>query len=110
MQHEFNPVMVYTSCDDEDACREIARLVLDRRLAACVQVMAPMTSFYWWDDQIASDSEYLVSMKSDRSLFEQLAAAIRSIHPYEVPEIVATDISALDHDYADWMKETLRHG
>ena len=110
MLQEFRPVMVYTSCDDQDACREIARLVLDRKLAACVQLMAPMTSFYWWNDQIAEDSEYLMTMKGERSLFDELVSAIRSIHPYDVPEIIATDIIALDHDYAIWMRETIGHG
>lgn len=110
MSKDFQPVVVYTSCDDETVCRDIARLVLEKRLAACVQLMSPMTSFYWWDGRIASDSEYLLTMKSEYSLFDRLVAAIRSIHPYEVPEIIATDITGIDAEYAAWMQETMRHG
>lgn len=110
MQQDLQPILVYTSCDDRLICRDIAGLVLEKRLAACVQVMAPMTSFYWWEDRIASDNEYLVTMKSDGRLFDELVKAIRSIHPYEVPEIIAAEIVAVDADYCRWMKESLRHG
>ena len=110
MVKDFQPVMVYTSCDDQAVCRDIAHLVLEKRLAACVQLMSEMTSYYWWEGRIASDSEYQLTMKSERSLFGVLVKTIRSIHPYEVPEIIATDITDVDADYAAWMQETLSHG
>lgn len=110
MQQDIQPIVVYTSCDDKTVCARIARLVLEKRLAACAQVMAPMTSFYWWKKEIAQDDEYLLALKSHRHLFDQLAAAIRSIHSYEVPEIIATEITAIDSDYAAWMREELSHG
>ncbi|MEJ2057316.1 MAG: divalent-cation tolerance protein CutA [Desulfofustis sp.] len=110
MQQEIQPIVVYTSCDDKDVCARIARFVLEKRLAACVQLTAPMTSFYWWKDDIARDEEYLLALKSHRHLFDQLAAAIRSIHPYEVPEIIATEIIEIDSGYAAWMREELSHG
>lgn len=110
MQQEIQPIVVYTSCDDKSICESIARLVLEKRLAACAQLMTPMTSFYWWKDAIAQDEEYLLALKSHRHLFDQLAAAIRSIHTYEVPEIIATEISAVDSGYAAWMREELSYG
>ncbi len=110
MQQEIQPIVVYTSCDDRSVCERIARFVLEKRLAACAQVMAPMTSFYWWNNEIAQDEEYLLTLKSHRHLFDQLAAAVRSIHPYEVPEIIATEIAAVDSGYAAWMREELGHG
>ncbi|MBT8329723.1 MAG: divalent-cation tolerance protein CutA, partial [Desulfofustis sp.] len=69
-----------------------------------------MTSLYWWKGEIASDSEYLLSMKSDRNLFNRLVEAIRSVHPYEVPEIIATDVVDVDREYSAWMREELDHG
>ncbi len=110
MPKDFKPVVVSTSCDDQAVCRDIAQLVLEKRLAACVQLMSPMTSFYWWEGRMARDSEYLLVMKSERSLFGQLVKTVRSIHPYDVPEIIATDITDIDADYAGWMQETLGHG
>jgi len=110
MQQDIQPIVVYTSCDDQTVCARIAKLALEKRLAACAQVMAPMTSFYWWKKEITQDDEYLLALKSHRHLFEQLAGAIRSIHSYEVPEIIATEITAIDSDYAAWMREELSHG
>lgn len=110
MQQEIQPIVVYTSCDDRSICESIARLALEKRLAACAQLMAPMTSFYWWKNDIARDDEYLLALKSHRHLFDQLAAAIRSIHSYEVPEIIATEVIEVDSGYAAWMRDELSYG
>ena len=107
---DFQPVVVSTSIDKEEAALAIAKRVLGKRLAACVHIHPPMTSLYWWQGEIASDSEYLLSMKSDRTLFDRLVEAIRSVHPYEVPEITATSIVAVDKEYGAWMREELDHG
>ena len=107
---DFQPVVVSTSVDKEEAAQSIAKLVLGQRLAACVHIHTPMTSLYWWQGEIASDNEYLLNMKSDRTLFDRLVEAIRSVHPYEVPEIIATDIVDVDQKYGAWMREELDHG
>ena len=109
MVNNMQPIVVTTSIDKEDAAHKLAELVLKKRLAACVQILPPVTSLYWWKGQIASDSEYLLNMKSDRKYFKRLAQAIRSLHSYEVPEIIATAIVEIDQHYASWMKEELDH-
>lgn len=110
MDHEQNPVVISTSCDSEQMAHDIGRLMLEKRLAACVQILPPITSLYWWQGEIAKDNEFLVTMKSDRRLFERISKEIRSIHPYEVPEIIATPVVDVDEEYARWMKEELDHG
>ena len=107
MDHEQQPVVVSTTCDSEQMAHQIGKHVLEKRLAACVQILPAITSLYWWQKEIAKDDEFLVTMKSDHRLFERLAGEIRSIHPYEVPEIIATPIVGVDEDYARWMKEEL---
>ncbi len=109
MHSDLRPVLVSTTCSKREDGLEIAKAVLEKRLAACVQVCAQMTSMYWWQNKIAEDTEYLITMKSDRVLFEKLAIAIRSVHPYEVPEIIAVDIAAVDEDYGRWMGEELSY-
>ncbi|MFW2365588.1 MAG: divalent-cation tolerance protein CutA [Desulforhopalus sp.] len=109
MVHDTQPVIVTTSIDQEDVAIKLAELVLEKRLAACVQILPPVTSRYWWKGQIASDKEYLLNMKSDRKLFDRLADAIRSVHSYEVPEIIATSVVEIDEEYAIWMKEELEY-
>lgn len=110
MDHELHPVVISTSCDSEQMAHDIGRHMLEKRLAACVQILPPITSLYWWQGEIAKDNEFLVTMKSDRILFERISKEIRSIHPYEVPEIIATPVVDVDEDYARWMKEELDHG
>ena len=107
MVHDIQPVVVTTSIDKEDVAHKLAELVLEKRLAACVQILPPVTSLYWWKGQIAKDKEYLLNMKSDRKLFDRLVKIIRSVHSYEVPEIIATAIVEIDQEYSNWMKEEL---
>jgi len=106
----MRPILVTTSCDKETEGHNIAVQVLEKRLAACVQISAPVRSCYWWDNKITTDTEYLVVMKSEHSLFTELAKTIKLMHSYEVPEIVATDIVEIDDAYAQWLKEELRNG
>lgn len=105
----IQPVLVTTTVDKEEVAQAIAKLVLEKRLAACVQILPPITSLYWWQGEIASDTEYLISMKSDRKLFNLLNDTIGAVHSYEVPEIIATEIVEIDNDYAAWMKKELSY-
>ncbi|MGI9536913.1 MAG: divalent-cation tolerance protein CutA [Desulfocapsaceae bacterium] len=107
MVHDMQPIVVTTSIDKEDVAQKLAELVIKERLAACVQILPPVTSLYWWQGEIASDKEFLLNMKSDRILFDRLVNVIRSVHSYEVPEIIATGIVEMDQEYANWMKEEL---
>ena len=109
MVQEIQPVMVTTTVDKEEDAQAIAKIVLEKRLAACVQILPPITSLYWWEGEIASDKEYLVSIKSDRNLFNHLIDSIRAVHSYEVPEIIATEIVEIDKDYSAWMKKELNY-
>ena len=106
----MRPILVTTSCDNETEGRNIAVQVLEKRLAACVQISAPVRSCYWWDNKITTDTEYLVVMKSEHALFTELAETIKLMHSYKVPEIVATDIVEIDDAYGQWLKEELRNG
>lgn len=103
----MQPVIVTTSCEKKKDAENIAVLVLKKRLAACVQISSPVTSSYWWKDKIVTDKEYLVNMKSDNALFERLAEVIRKVHPYEIPEIVATELIAVDKAYMRWLSGEL---
>lgn len=106
----MQPIIVTTTCGRKEDAERIAINVLEKRLAACVQLSGPVTSSYWWDQKISIDTEYLVTMKSDRYLFEKLTDAIRAVHPYEVPEIIAVDIVAIDEGYRQWLRAELENG
>jgi periplasmic divalent cation tolerance protein len=95
-----------TTARQEDAQR-IARGLVERRLAACVQVLGPIESTYWWQGQIEVSQEWLCTIKGRRDLYPRIEAAIRELHPYEVPEILALPIVAGGPDYLEWMNQEL---
>ncbi len=85
--------------------QRIAKAVLEQRLAACVQIIEPVTSLYWWRGAIEHSTEWMCLMKTRRALFNALCAAIRALHSYETPEIVATPIVMGDGAYLAWLRE-----
>ncbi len=102
----MQPVVVTTSCGSFEEAEKIAHQVLGERLAACVQI-SPVQSMYWWNDVIESEKEYIVNMKSKRAFWDRLIVKIKEHHSYEVPEIIATDITAVDNSYRLWLNTEL---
>ena len=97
-------IQVFTTVDSEDAANQIARAVVERRVAACAQVLGPITSTYWWEGAVETSLEWLCLIKSTESQFGSLEAAIRDKHPYDVPEILAVPVSAGSSAYLDWLR------
>ena len=81
-----------------------------QRLAACVQLLAPMTSIYRWQGQVEHETERLLLAKSTASLFAAICAAVREEHPYETPEILAVPILEADPGYAAWLADSVAAG
>ncbi len=91
----------------EDATR-IAGVLIERRLAACVQIIGPITSLYRWQGRIEQAEEWQCLIKSRSDLFEEVAKNIEALHPYETPEIIATPLSAGSDAYLQWLQEELK--
>ena len=101
-------IQVVTTAENKEDVETIAAAVVEKRLAACAQVLGPITSTYWWKDKVETAGEWLCLMKTRADRFEALAEAIGEIHPYEVPEIIALPIVAGSRSYLDWMNKELR--
>jgi periplasmic divalent cation tolerance protein len=101
-------VQVITTTETKDQAQRIAQVVVEKRLAACAQIVGPISSTYWWKGKIETAGEWLCLMKSRNDLFTDLEQAIREIHPYEVPEIIAMPIAAGSAGYLKWLGEELR--
>jgi len=101
--------LVQTTVDDEARAHQIAAALVTRKLAACVQV-AEVTSHYIWKGAAAREKEFLLTAKARRADFDALAAAIRALHSYELPEIVATPILCGDPAYLDWLRRETERG
>lgn len=85
----------------------IARTLISERLAACVSI-TPINSIYTWKNEVCSENEWQLTIKTDLSLFEALETKIREIHSYEVPEIIALPILAGSEPYLQWIRKQVR--
>jgi len=100
-------IQVLTTTATKSAAQAIATAVVGKRLAACAQVIGPITSTYWWQGKIETAEEWLCVMKSRQDLYQELEKAIRQVHPYEVPEILAVPVVQGSQDYLEWMDREL---
>ncbi len=98
-------ILVLTTVPEEKRAQEIAKALVGERLAACVTVSSACQSLYWWEDRIAEDREYILSIKTRASLYQQLEKKLKELHPYEVPEIIALPIQKGSRAYLDWLKK-----
>ncbi|MDH3394098.1 MAG: divalent-cation tolerance protein CutA [Desulfobulbaceae bacterium] len=101
-------IQVMTTVEERAQAEEIAEALLDAQLAACVQVVGPITSYYRWQGKKEQSAEYLCLIKSRRHLYDELEALIRKSHPYEVPEILAVPVVAGSTSYLDWLAHEVR--
>lgn len=101
-------IQVFTATGSLEAAKTIASAIVEQRLAACVQVIGPIHSVYWWQGQMESAEEYLCLMKTSRNVFASLEVAIRDVHSYETPEILAMPVVEANEDYLSWLQGELR--
>ena len=100
-------IQVVTTLPDQAGAEQLAAHLLQQRLAACVQI-SPCTSRYHWQGVIEQAEEMVCTVKSRRDLFTEVCRVIRSLHPYEVPEILATPVVDGVAAYLDGMEGVLR--
>lgn len=96
-------IQVLTTTGSEEEAERISEALLDRRLAACVQVLGPIVSRYRWQGKLERASEWQCLAKTEAALYEQVEAAIRAAHSYEEPEILAIPVLAGSRGYLDWI-------
>ena len=99
-------VVLTTVARAEDA-EYIAREMVERRLAACVNLLPPVTSVYRWQGEVTREQEHVLLMKTHKDRFEALRARLVEIHPYETPEVIALPVAAGHAAYLRWIDESL---
>lgn len=102
--------LVLTTAGSEAQARSIARGLVERRLAACVTIVPQACSVYRWKGEIQEEDEKLLLIKSSARLFDRLRDAIRELHSYDVPEVLALPIGQGDPPYLDWLSDCLDPG
>lgn len=100
-------VALVTAGSSEEAAR-LAELLVGSRLAACVQIMPQMESVYHWQGNIERSPEILLIAKTTRANFAELESAVRALHSYETPEIVALPVAAISAPYCEWLAATVK--
>ena len=101
-------MQVLVSIDTMEGAGRLQRLLLEERAAACVQVLGPIFSAYWWQGQIEEAQEWLCLAKTRRSEYHRLESLVKENHPYETPEIVAIPILAGSEEYLAWIDAETR--
>ena len=102
-----NKILVFSTCESKDEAERLAKALLEARLAACVNVITQIRSFYWWQEKIESADEALMVIKTSTDLFDQVRDLIQSRHSYDVPEIIALPVTAGSPPYLDWLTREL---
>lgn len=98
-------LQVETTTDSRDEAGALAKSVVQARLVACAQITGPITSTYWWDDQVEQDEEWLVLMKTSADRLDALTSHINEHHSYDVPEVVAVPITGGSSGYLSWVTD-----
>lgn len=106
-----NIIEIIVTFSDKGTAEDIGRRLVEKRLAACAQVGGPIKSIYWWKGKLEETEEWTCALKTRKDLYSIVESEIRSLHPYEVPQIVAFDIGHALPEYREWVRrETAKGG
>jgi periplasmic divalent cation tolerance protein len=101
-------IVVLSTCGSVEEAEKIARLLVERQLAACVNVLAGLQSIYRWEGAVESAAEWLLVIKSSRARFDELRVALEAAHSYKVPEILALPVVEGSQNYLNWLDASLQ--
>ena len=101
-------LLVLCTVPDRGSAEHIAAALVEERLAACVNIIPGIASVYRWKGAIEKDEELLLLIKTSQGRYQSLEQRIRTLHPYELPEIIAVPIQTGQQDYLQWIKDSLK--
>jgi periplasmic divalent cation tolerance protein len=101
-------IISLVSCPSQEVGSALAKLLVDRELAACVQILPPMQSVYRWKGEVCIDEEVLLVIKTTSNLKDEVRTAIEENHPYEVPEFVVLEARDVSERYGTWLQQNVR--
>lgn len=101
-------VMIYTACATIDECKEIARVLVQKNAAACVNILSPNLAIYRWKGNMEESQETPMIIKTVQSHQDEAVRIIKQMHSYETPGIVCWNAESVHADYSEWMAENLK--
>jgi periplasmic divalent cation tolerance protein len=102
-------ILALTTCPDEASARVIATALVQERLATCVNRVGGLRSTYIWDGRLQDEAEILLIMKTTAARLDQLQARLQSLHPYQLPELLAIAVAGGNERYLDWVRMGVRN-
>ena len=100
-------ITITTTTGDHSTAERIATELVDRGLAACVQISGPVTSTYRWEGKVETAEEWICTAKTTNETFSKIDQLITEIHPYDTPELIATPITHASIAYEKWLREQI---
>ncbi len=101
-------IVVLTTTETPQQAAQLAQVLVESELAACVQILPPITSIYRWEGKIETATEILLLIKTTSEVYPALEVAIKANHPYQTPEIIALPIEAGSTDYLNWLTTSVK--
>jgi periplasmic divalent cation tolerance protein len=105
-----NKIVVFSTCGSREEAEQLARRLLEARLAACVNVIMQVRSLYWWQDKIEESDEWLLVIKTSRDVFDRVRSVLEAAHSYELPEVLALPVIEGSPNYLAWIDRELAAG
>jgi periplasmic divalent cation tolerance protein len=100
-------IVVFMTAPNADEARRIAKELVERQLAACVQILPEIESVYRWNGEVQRDTEILILAKTTAAQFDDLERAVREMHSYDTPEIVAVPMAHVSEPYRAWLADNV---
>ena len=101
---------IYVTAANADEARTIGDALVGERLVACVNILAPMSSIYWWQGQVQHETEAVLIAKTTDAMVERVVARVKALHSYTVPCVVSLAIEAGNPDFLRWIADETRPG
>lgn len=101
----MDEIVVFITAPTKKEAEKIGRVMVEKKLAACANILPSVTSFFSWEGKVCREDESLMILKSRADLFEGLSEAVKKLHSYTVPEIIALPVSAGSADYLKWIRD-----
>lgn len=101
-------IVVLVTAKDLEQARAIAQGLLNEKLIACANLIKGVKSMFWWDGKIDTSDEALLVMKTRKNLFKKVCAAVKKMHSYETPEVIAFALTDGNTDYLNWIDASVR--
>jgi len=101
-------IVVFITCANPEEAQKISQALVREKLCACVNILSDIKSIFWWQGKVDSGSEVLLIVKSLKNKFTKIVKLVKSLHSYEVPEIIALPIIAGEKKYLDWLRDSVQ--